>query len=69
MLGKSIYIYVIAVFAQHFGIPVQYIGNTGDLLMKKLTVTRLLVATLETGERCSLKSLSTICLLVNMRLC
>ncbi|KAK4528675.1 hypothetical protein GAYE_SCF62G6620 [Galdieria yellowstonensis] len=31
-LGKSIYLYLIAVFARHFGIPVQYIGNTGDLL-------------------------------------
>jgi len=31
-LGKSIYLYLIAVFARHFGIPVQYIGNAGDLL-------------------------------------
>ncbi|KAK4526106.1 hypothetical protein GAYE_SCF19G4018 [Galdieria yellowstonensis] len=31
-LGKSIYLYLIAVFARHFGIPVQYIGNTRDLL-------------------------------------
>ncbi|KAK4525357.1 hypothetical protein GAYE_SCF09G3265 [Galdieria yellowstonensis] len=31
-LGKSIYLYLIAVFARHFGIPVQYIGNTSDLL-------------------------------------
>ncbi|KAK4527774.1 hypothetical protein GAYE_SCF45G5705 [Galdieria yellowstonensis] len=31
-LGKSIYLYLIAVFARHFGIPVQYIGNTKDLL-------------------------------------
>ncbi|KAK4528741.1 hypothetical protein GAYE_SCF64G6687 [Galdieria yellowstonensis] len=30
-LGKSIYLYLIAVFARHFGIPVQYIGNAGDL--------------------------------------
>ncbi|KAK4526218.1 hypothetical protein GAYE_SCF22MG4132 [Galdieria yellowstonensis] len=30
-LGKSIYLYLIAVFARHFGIPVQYIGNTSDL--------------------------------------
>jgi len=35
-LGKSIYLHLIAVFARHFGIPVQYIGNTGDLLRKKL---------------------------------
>ncbi|KAK4527772.1 hypothetical protein GAYE_SCF43G5701 [Galdieria yellowstonensis] len=34
-LGKSIYLYLIAVFARHFGIPVQYIGNTGDLLREK----------------------------------
>ncbi|KAK4523732.1 hypothetical protein GAYE_SCF00G1628 [Galdieria yellowstonensis] len=31
-LGKSIYLYLIAVFARHFEIPVQYIGNTRDLL-------------------------------------
>ncbi|KAK4527273.1 hypothetical protein GAYE_SCF38G5195 [Galdieria yellowstonensis] len=31
-LGKSIYLYLIAVFARHFEIPVQYIGNTEDLL-------------------------------------
>ncbi|KAK4524636.1 hypothetical protein GAYE_SCF04G2537 [Galdieria yellowstonensis] len=31
-LGKTIYLYLIAVFARHFGIPVQYIGNTRDLL-------------------------------------
>jgi len=31
-LGKSIYLYLIAVFARHFGIPVQYIGNMGNLL-------------------------------------
>ncbi|KAK4526498.1 hypothetical protein GAYE_SCF24G4414 [Galdieria yellowstonensis] len=30
-LGKSIYLYLIAVFARHFKIPVQYIGNTRDL--------------------------------------
>ncbi|KAK4526882.1 hypothetical protein GAYE_SCF29G4800 [Galdieria yellowstonensis] len=30
-LGKSIYLYLIAVFARHFGIPVQYIGNTRGL--------------------------------------
>ncbi|KAK4523504.1 hypothetical protein GAYE_PCTG60G1400 [Galdieria yellowstonensis] len=30
-LGKSIYLYLIAVFARHFGIPMQYIGNTSDL--------------------------------------
>ncbi|KAK4527598.1 hypothetical protein GAYE_SCF41G5521 [Galdieria yellowstonensis] len=30
-LGKSIYLYLIAVFARHFGVPVQYIGNTSDL--------------------------------------
>ncbi|KAK4522379.1 hypothetical protein GAYE_HPESCF16G0260 [Galdieria yellowstonensis] len=35
-LGKSIYLYLIAVFARHFGIPVQYIGNTGDLLREKV---------------------------------
>jgi len=35
-LGKSIYLYLIAVFARHFGIPVQYIGNTGDLLRQKV---------------------------------
>jgi len=29
--GKTIYLYLIAVFARHFGIPVQYIGNTRDL--------------------------------------
>jgi len=34
-LGKSIYLYLIAVFARHFKIPVQYIGNTGDLLEPK----------------------------------
>ncbi|KAK4522864.1 hypothetical protein GAYE_PCTG32G0754 [Galdieria yellowstonensis] len=37
-LGKSIYLYLIAVFARHFGIPVQYIGNTGDLLRQKVDV-------------------------------
>jgi len=31
-LGKSIYLYLIAVFARHFKIPVQYIGNTRGLL-------------------------------------
>jgi len=31
-LGNSIYLYLISVFARHFGIPLQYIGNTGDLL-------------------------------------
>jgi len=31
-LGKSIYLYLIAVFARHFKIPVQYIGNAGELL-------------------------------------
>ncbi|KAK4524910.1 hypothetical protein GAYE_SCF06G2812 [Galdieria yellowstonensis] len=31
-LRKSIYVCLIAVLARHFGIPVQYIGNTGDLL-------------------------------------
>ncbi|KAK4526702.1 hypothetical protein GAYE_SCF26G4618 [Galdieria yellowstonensis] len=35
-LGKSIYLYLIAVFARHFGIPVQYIGNAGDLLRQKV---------------------------------
>jgi len=35
-LGKSIYLYLIAVFARHFGIPVQYIGNTGDLHRQKV---------------------------------
>ncbi|KAK4527943.1 hypothetical protein GAYE_SCF46G5876 [Galdieria yellowstonensis] len=30
-LSKSIYLYLIAVFARHFEIPVQYIGNTSDL--------------------------------------
>ncbi|KAK4524639.1 hypothetical protein GAYE_SCF05G2540 [Galdieria yellowstonensis] len=35
-LGKSIYLYLIAVFARHFGTPVQYIGNTGDLLREKV---------------------------------
>ncbi|KAK4528095.1 hypothetical protein GAYE_SCF48G6029 [Galdieria yellowstonensis] len=35
-LGKSIYLYLIAVFARHFGVPVQYIGNTGDLLREKI---------------------------------
>ncbi|KAK4528323.1 hypothetical protein GAYE_SCF55G6263 [Galdieria yellowstonensis] len=34
-LGKSIYLYLIAVFARHFGIPVQYIGNTRDLFEHK----------------------------------
>ncbi|KAK4528739.1 hypothetical protein GAYE_SCF63G6685 [Galdieria yellowstonensis] len=34
-LGKSIYLYLIAVFARHFGIPVQYIGNTRDLFEPK----------------------------------
>jgi len=34
-LGKSIYLYLIAVFARHFKIPVQYIGNTRDLLEPK----------------------------------
>jgi len=34
-LGKSIYLYLVAVFARHFGIPVQYIGNTRDLLEPK----------------------------------
>jgi hypothetical protein len=34
-LGKSIYLYLIAVFARHFGIPVQYIGNTGALLLEE----------------------------------
>ncbi|KAK4528873.1 hypothetical protein GAYE_SCF66G6821 [Galdieria yellowstonensis] len=34
-LGKSIYLYLIAVFARHFEIPVQYIGNTRDLLKPK----------------------------------
>ncbi|KAK4527848.1 hypothetical protein GAYE_SCF46G5781 [Galdieria yellowstonensis] len=37
-LGKSIYLYLIAVFARHFGIPVQYIENTGDLLRQKVDV-------------------------------
>ncbi|KAK4528679.1 hypothetical protein GAYE_SCF63G6624 [Galdieria yellowstonensis] len=31
-LGKTIYLYLIAVFARYFEIPVQYIGNTRDLL-------------------------------------
>jgi len=35
-LGKSIYLCLIAVFARHFGIPVQYIGNTGDLHRQKV---------------------------------
>ncbi|KAK4526502.1 hypothetical protein GAYE_SCF25G4418 [Galdieria yellowstonensis] len=35
-LGKSIYLYLVAVFSRHFGIPVQYIGNTGDLLREKV---------------------------------
>ncbi|KAK4528554.1 hypothetical protein GAYE_SCF61G6498 [Galdieria yellowstonensis] len=34
-LGKSIYLYLIAVFARHFEIPVQYIGNSRDLLKPK----------------------------------
>jgi len=32
-LGKSIYLYLIAIFARHFGIPVQYIGSAGTLLL------------------------------------
>jgi hypothetical protein len=32
-LGKSIYLYLIAVLARHVGIPVHYIGNTGNLLI------------------------------------
>ncbi|KAK4528248.1 hypothetical protein GAYE_SCF78G7094 [Galdieria yellowstonensis] len=35
-LGKSIYLHLIAVFARHFGILVQYIGNTVDLLHEKV---------------------------------
>jgi len=31
-LGKSIYLYLIAVFARHFKIPVQYIGNASSLV-------------------------------------
>jgi hypothetical protein len=31
-LGKSIYLYLIAVFARHFKIPLQYIGNASSLV-------------------------------------
>ncbi|KAK4526948.1 hypothetical protein GAYE_SCF29G4867 [Galdieria yellowstonensis] len=31
-LGKSIYLYLITVFARHFKIPVQYIGNASSLV-------------------------------------
>ncbi|KAK4528678.1 hypothetical protein GAYE_SCF63G6623 [Galdieria yellowstonensis] len=31
-LGKSIYLYLITVFARHFKIPVQYIGNVSSLV-------------------------------------
>ncbi|KAK4526501.1 hypothetical protein GAYE_SCF25G4417 [Galdieria yellowstonensis] len=31
--GKSIHLYLIAIFARHFGIPVQYVGNAGALLL------------------------------------
>jgi len=32
-VGKIIYLYLIAIFARHFGIPMQYIGSAGTLLL------------------------------------
>jgi len=40
-LGKSIYLYLIAVFARHFGIPVQYIGNALQLVEDEVNQERV----------------------------
>jgi hypothetical protein len=39
-MGKSIYLYLIAVFARHFGIPVQYIGNALPLVEDEINQKR-----------------------------
>jgi len=40
-LGKSIHLYLIAVFARHFGIPVQYIGSALPLVEDEINQERV----------------------------